>query len=80
MDLAIGAKRTFVMMNLLTRDGRSKIVPECSYPLTGVACVSRIYTDYAVFDIEQECRRPRPLRHDNRGAPRPRPGALRDAT
>ena len=54
MDLAIGAKRTFVMMNLLTRDGRSKIVPECSYPLTGVACVSRIYTDYAVFDIEPE--------------------------
>ncbi len=51
MDLAIGAKQTFVMMTLLTRDGHSKLVPECTYPLTGVACVSRIYTDLAVFLI-----------------------------
>jgi 3-oxoadipate CoA-transferase beta subunit len=54
MDLAIGAKDTFVMMNLLTRDGQSKLVPECTYPLTGVQCVSRVYTDLAVFLIEPE--------------------------
>jgi 3-oxoadipate CoA-transferase beta subunit len=53
MDLAIGAKQTFVMMNLLTRDGASKIVPECTYPLTGVRCVSRVYTDLGVFLIEE---------------------------
>ena len=51
MDLALGAKDTFVMMNLLTRDGKSKMVAECSYPLTGVGCVSRVYTDLAVFLI-----------------------------
>jgi 3-oxoadipate CoA-transferase beta subunit len=51
MDLAIGAKRTFVMMELLSKSGESKIVPECTYPVTGVACVSRVYTDLAVFDI-----------------------------
>jgi len=54
MDLAIGAKQTFVMMNLLTRDGVAKIVPECSYPLTGVGCVSRVYTDLGVFSITAE--------------------------
>jgi 3-oxoadipate CoA-transferase, beta subunit len=52
MDLAIGARQTFVMMTLLTRDGRPKLVPECAYPLTGLACVSRVYTDLAVFLIE----------------------------
>jgi 3-oxoadipate CoA-transferase, beta subunit len=51
MDLALGAKHTFVMMNLLTRDRRAKLVPACTYPLTGVACVSRVYTDLAVFLI-----------------------------
>ena len=51
MDLAIGAKQTFVMMELLTRQGESKLVAECTYPLTGLACVSRVYTDLAVFDI-----------------------------
>ena len=52
MDLAIGARQTFVMMTLLTRDGRPKLVPECTYPLTGLGCVSRVYTDLAVFLIE----------------------------
>ena len=51
MDLAIGAKKVFVMMELQTKSGESKIVSECSYPLTGVACVSRIYTDLAVFEV-----------------------------
>jgi 3-oxoadipate CoA-transferase beta subunit len=52
MDLATGARQTFVMMKLLSRDGRSKLVPECTYPLTGLACVSRVYTDLAVFEIQ----------------------------
>ena len=54
MDLAIGAKRTFVMMDLLTRDGTSKLVESCTYPVTGLACVSRIYTDHAVFEVGPE--------------------------
>ena len=54
MDLAIGAKDVFVMMELLTREGLSKLVAECSYPLTGVRCVSRVYTDLAVFDIRAD--------------------------
>ena len=51
MDLAIGAKQVFVMMDLLTKDGKSKLVEKCTYPLTGVACISRIYSDLAVFDL-----------------------------
>ena len=51
MDLAIGARQTWVMMEHTTRSGEPKIVAECSYPLTGMACVSRIYTDLAVLDI-----------------------------
>ena len=51
MDLALGAKQTFVMMDLFTRSGEPKLVPACTYPLTGLACVSRVYTDRAVFLI-----------------------------
>jgi 3-oxoadipate CoA-transferase beta subunit len=51
MDLAIGAKRVFVVMELFTRDGQCKLVEHCSYPLTGIGCVTVVYTDYAVFDL-----------------------------
>ncbi|NWF33641.1 CoA transferase subunit B [Stenotrophomonas sp. SAM-B] len=54
MDLAIGAKQVFVMMDLLTKQGQSKLVAECSYPLTGLRCVSRVYTDVAVFDLGKD--------------------------
>jgi 3-oxoadipate CoA-transferase beta subunit len=54
MDLAIGAKQTFVMMELLTRDGQSKLVEACTYPLTGVGCVSRVYTDLALFELTDD--------------------------
>ncbi|HWK69461.1 3-oxoacid CoA-transferase subunit B [Pollutimonas sp. M17] len=52
MDLAIGAKSVYVLMELLTREGQSKLVERCTYPLTGVGCVTRVYTDLAVFDLK----------------------------
>jgi 3-oxoadipate CoA-transferase beta subunit len=51
MDLASGAKQVFVMMEHLTKKGESKIVEQCSYPLTGLRCVSRVYTDLATIHI-----------------------------
>lgn len=50
MDLAIGAKQTWVMMDLLTKKGESKVVKTCSYPLTGIGCVKRIYSDLATLE------------------------------
>jgi 3-oxoadipate CoA-transferase, beta subunit len=54
MDLAIGAKNTYVMMSLFTKDGSAKLVPRCTYPLTGLACVSRVYTGHATFEITED--------------------------
>ena len=51
MDLAIGAKSVYVMTDLLAKDGTSKLVDACTYPLTGVGCVTRVYTDHAIFDV-----------------------------
>ncbi len=50
MDLAIGAKQTWVMMDLLTKKGESKIVEACTYPLTGIGCVKRVYCDVATLE------------------------------
>ena len=50
MDLAIGAKQTWVMMDLLTKQGERKIVEHCTYPLTGIGCVKRIYSDLATLE------------------------------
>jgi 3-oxoadipate CoA-transferase, beta subunit len=54
MDLAVGAKNVWAMMELLTKEGKSKIVERCSYPLTGARCINRVYTDMAVFDVKPD--------------------------
>lgn len=54
MDLAIGAEDVFVMMSLFTRDGASKLVGTCTYPLTGRQCVSRVYSDHAIVDLSAD--------------------------
>ena len=61
MDLAIGAKQVFVMMEHLTKQGDSKLVEQCSYPLTGIACVARIYSDIAVIELHPDGRMPKVL-------------------
>ena len=53
MDLAIGAKQVLVMTDLLTKQGVSKLVERCDYPLTGVGCVTRVYTGHAIFDVTE---------------------------
>nr|WP_275407930.1 3-oxoacid CoA-transferase subunit B [Actinoplanes regularis] len=54
MDLAVGAKNVYVMMTLFAKDGTPKLVPDCTYPLTGLGCVDRVYTDLATFVIAPE--------------------------
>ncbi|MGH3251154.1 MAG: CoA-transferase [Trebonia sp.] len=65
MDLAIGAKQVLVM-TLFAKDGRPKLVPACTYPLTGTGCVSRVYTDLAIFDLTGGGVGPPDLRHHDR--------------
>jgi 3-oxoadipate CoA-transferase, beta subunit len=54
MDLAVGAKAAWVMMDLLTKQGESKLVKACTYPLTGIGCIKRVYTDLATFEVTPE--------------------------
>ncbi len=53
MDLAVGAKDVFVIMELMTKAGASKLVPELTYPVTGLGCVTRVYTELAIFDLDR---------------------------
>ncbi len=53
MDLAVGAKDVFVIMELMTKTGTSKLVPELTYPVTGLGCVTRVYTELAIFDLDR---------------------------
>ena len=51
MDLAVGAKDVFVITDHCTRDGQPKLLDQCSYPLTGTAVVTRVYSDYALIEV-----------------------------
>lgn len=65
MDLATGAKQVFVMTDLFTKNGESKLVDACTYPLTGVGCVNRVYTDHGIFDVADGAFHVRALFGDN---------------
>ncbi|MET7730379.1 3-oxoacid CoA-transferase subunit B [Streptomyces sp. NPDC005402] len=65
MDLAIGATSVYVMTDLLTKRGTPKLVAACTYPLTGVRCVTRVYTDHAVFEVTPDGLRVRETFGDN---------------
>jgi 3-oxoadipate CoA-transferase, beta subunit len=65
MDLAVGARNVFVMTDLMARNGQPKLVPSCTYPLTGVRCVNRVYTGHGIFDVTESGFRVRELFGDN---------------
>jgi 3-oxoacid CoA-transferase B subunit len=50
-DLAVGAKQVWVLMKYAAKDGGSRVVPQCTFPITARGCVSRVYTDAAVFAL-----------------------------
>lgn len=54
MDLAVGARQVYIMMELFDKQGQSKLLAECTYPVTGLKCVNRIYTDVATFEIKED--------------------------
>ncbi|HLU04209.1 MAG TPA: CoA-transferase, partial [Advenella sp.] len=54
MDLAVGARHVYIVMELFDKQGRSKLLPQCTYPVTGLQCVDRIYTDVATFEIRED--------------------------
>ncbi|MCY1078207.1 CoA transferase subunit B [Archangium lansingense] len=54
MDLAVGAKRVFVTMEHVNKEGKPKILKKCSLPITGLKCVNHIVTEYALLDVTPE--------------------------